>query len=97
MQQTDITFPEDLLRRAERKAEAEGVSLPQVLRRLLARWVGSGVGSRGQAKESEDTVERALSSYGMWSDRDPDEFLRQSRTGLTSRDQELGDARLDPR
>ncbi len=98
MQPTDITFPEDLLRQAERKARAEGVSLPQVLRRLLTQWVGGGArSSKGQAKDGENTVERALSSYGMWSDRDPDEFLRQSRLGLTSRDRELGDARLDPR
>lgn len=97
MQQTDITFPEDLLRRAERKAKAEGSSLPQVLRRLLAQWVGGGVGSSVKDTDGEDTLERALSSFGMWSDRDPDEFLRRSRRGLTSRDRELGDARLDSR
>ena len=41
------------------------------------------------------TIDKAMSSYGMWSDRDPDDFLRQSRAGLDGRDRGLEDARVD--
>ena len=97
MQQTTITFPDDLFRRAERKANAEGLSVPEVLRSLLKQWVAGSEGSTEQARARQSTIERALSSYGMWSDRDPDDYLRQSREGLIDRDQELRDARLDAR
>jgi len=81
MHRTTIAVPDDLFHRAERKASAEGLSLPEVLRRLLAQWVSG----------------EALSSFGMWSDRDPDALLQASRRGLEDRDRELADARLDPR
>lgn len=97
MQQTTITFPDDLHRRAERKAKAEGLSVPEVLQRLLTQWLSGGEDSNEQARAQQSTIERALSSRGMWSDRDPDEFLRQSRERLIDRDQELRDARLDAR
>ncbi len=97
MQQTTITFPDDLRRRAERKASAEGLSVPEVLRRLLAQWLSGDEDSKEQARAQQSTIESAFSSRGMWSDRDPDDFLRQSRKGLIDRDQELRDVRLDAR
>jgi len=97
MQQTMITFPDDLLRRAERKASSEGLSVPEVLKRLLTQWLSGAEDSKERATAQQSTIERAFSSRGMWSDRDPDDFLRQSREGLIDRDRELRDARLDAR
>ena len=97
MQQTTIAFPEDLLQQAERRAAAEGLSLPEVVRRLLTQWVRGGESSRAQPEVADGLIEKALSSFGMWGDRNLDEFLRRSRMGLTDRDQELDDARLDSR
>jgi hypothetical protein len=36
-------------------------------------------------------------SRGIWRDRDPDQFLAASRSGLDLRDEELKSARLDAR
>lgn len=82
MHKTTVTFSERLFRKAKLKATSEGTTVSKVLRILLERWI------QGEGKEPslEDRAERALASFGMWRDRDPDEFLDESRVGLEHRD-----------
>ncbi len=96
MHRTTISFSERLFRKAKLKATSEGVTVSQVLRNLLERWIRGEVGL-GKEPLPEDRAKRALASFGMWRDRDPDDFLEESRTGLERRDKELDDARLDSR
>jgi predicted CopG family antitoxin len=95
MHRTTITLPDELFQKAKKKAAKEKSTVSEVLRKLLAHWVTSKARLEENEKTRQSTAERALSTYGMWSDRDPDQFLRESRVQLTSRDQELKDARLD--
>jgi hypothetical protein len=76
MHRTTINFPEDLFQQAKQKATAEGTTVSEILRRLLTHWIGSE--ARGDAsKDSQNTVvEKALGTYGMWRERDPDQFLK---------------------
>ncbi len=94
MHRTTIAFSERLFRQAKLKAASEGVPLSQVLRKLLERWIKGEV-RLDKEPSREDIVEQALASFGMWRDRDPDELLRESRTGLERRDEELKNARVD--
>ena len=91
---TTVRFPADLLKEARIKAIDEGLSLSEVLRRLLRLWLRGKV----TLETTEDTsrqIQLARESFGMWSDRDPDEYLARSRAGLALRDQEVEDARMD--
>ncbi len=85
MHRTTISFSERLFRKAKLKATSEGMTVSEVLRNLLERWIGGEVGL-GKEPSPEDRAERALASFGMWRDRDPDEFLEESRVGLEHRD-----------
>jgi len=97
-QRTTLVLSDDLLREARRKASAEGLSLSQVLRGLLDRWVVGEVRLPVAEEDHRPGLDQALSTHGMWSDRDPDAFLQESRAGLKDRDRELEDAhRLAPR
>lgn len=49
----------------------------------------------GTTVPRRELIARAQASQGMWADRDPDEFLKQSRSGLSGRDEDLERARLD--
>ena len=91
MHRTTLAFSEKLLRKAKLKAASEGVTMSEVLRQLLERWASGEVDLRESPGEAA-RVERALSSFGIWRDRDPDELLEQSRVGLRRRDEELNDA-----
>jgi hypothetical protein len=94
MHQTTIDLPPELLEQVRAKAEREHLSLEEVLRQLLARWVlDASAGHRSR----EVLVRQARASRGMWRDRDPDEFLAASRSGLSERDEDLQNARLDAR
>jgi Arc/MetJ-type ribon-helix-helix transcriptional regulator len=91
---TTVRFPADLLKEARIKAIDEGLSLSEVLRRLLRLWLRGKVA----LETTEDTshqIQLARESFGIWSDRDPDEYLARSRAGLALRDQEVQDARVD--
>jgi hypothetical protein len=96
MHRTSITFPEKLFRRAKLRAAAEGTTLSEVLRKLLESW------TRGElslaTEEPENARKRtAMASFGIWRDLDPDVVLESSRRGLSERDEELTDARVDSR
>ncbi|MEE8390631.1 MAG: type II toxin-antitoxin system MqsA family antitoxin [Anaerolineae bacterium] len=45
-------------------------------------------------KDLHHQTQLARKAFGMWSDRDPDEYLAHSRAGLALRDQEVEDARM---
>jgi len=95
MNRTTLTLTDDLLRRVKGKAASEGVSVSAVVRSLLARWLEGKVDLK-ERREAEPTVaSKALASFGIWRDRDPDEVLREVRSGWSERDQKLRDAGLD--
>jgi len=90
---TTVRFPADLLKESRVAAIRQGLSLSEVLRRLLRMWL------RGKITlEAKDDVSRqaqlAREAFGMWSDRDPDEYLVHSRDGLSLRDREVENARM---
>ena len=95
MHRTTINFPEELFHQAKQKAETEGTTLSQVLRQLLTHWIRTDACVEESNESPQAVVEKALSTYGMWQDRDPDQFLQDSRAQLKDRDRELNDARLD--
>lgn len=95
MHRTTITLPDELFQQAKKKAAAEKSTVSEVLRQLLTHWVTENARTEKQEKPDQTAIEKALSTYGMWNDRDPDQFLHESRAHLASRDQELKDARLD--
>ncbi|MCP4592205.1 MAG: hypothetical protein GY842_15845, partial [bacterium] len=71
MYQANIALPDDLFRQAERKASSEGVNLSEVVRSLVARWVTDEVTTSESDTTRQQTLDKAIASYGMWSDRDP--------------------------
>jgi len=87
---TTLRLPADLWREARAKATIEGTSLSEVMRHLLDLWVKGEV----EIKDREELKVLAREAFGMWADRDPDEFLMRSRAGLMERDKEVEDARL---
>jgi hypothetical protein len=97
MHRTTIILPDELFQQAKKKAAAEKSTVSEVLRQLLTHWVAEKARTEAREKPGQIAIETALSTYGMWKDRDPDQFLRESRAHLASRDQELQDARLDSR
>ena len=92
MHRTTINFPEELFQQAKQKAETEGTTISQVLRQLLTHWLRPEASVEESHDSSQAIVEKALSTYGMWQDRDPDQFLRDSRAQLKDRDREVNDA-----
>lgn len=89
---TTVRFPSDVLREARIKAIHRGLSLSEVLRRLLRLWLRGKI-----VLEAEDTsrqVQLARQAFGMWSDRDPDEYLAHSRAGLSLRDREIENVKM---
>lgn len=90
---TTVRLPASMLREARIKAIREGLSLSEVLRRLLRLWLRGKV-----ALDVEEDLSRQAQlvreAFGMWRDRDPDDYLAQSRSGLSLRDREVEDARM---
>ncbi len=76
-------------------APLEGVSLSEVVRGLVARWVTDEVAVSESDTTRQQTLDKAIASYGMWSDRDPDEFLRQSR--INAEERLFGSSASEPR
>lgn len=96
MHRTTLNIPNDLFRKAKVKAASEDLPLAEVVRNLLGRWVSGEVLLEAEERSRREMVRRARESFGIWKYRDPDAFLKASRTGLTDRDEELEDARLAP-
>lgn len=96
MHRTTLNIPNDLFRRAKMKATSEDLPLSEVVRNLLDRWVEGAIPLDAEESSRRELVKRARESFGMWKDRDPDEWLRSSRHGLSERDAEVASARVDP-
>lgn len=90
---TTVRFPTDVLREARIKAIHEGLSLSQVLRRLLRLWLRGKIALETK-EDTSHQIQLARKAFGMWSDRDPDEYLAHSRAGLIARDREVENARM---
>jgi len=95
MHRTTINVPESVFQRAKIKALRENVAVSEVIRDLLARWVAGEIELSSKERSREKLVALARSARGMWADRDPDNYLVTSRTGLKERDEALEHARLD--
>ena len=93
MHRTTINLSESVLQQAKMKALREEVTVSEVIRDLLARWVAGEIELDQDARARQVTLARA--AQGMWADRDPDAYLAASRAGLQERDKELAHARLD--
>jgi hypothetical protein len=95
MHRTTINVSESVFRQARIKALREDVTVSEVLRDLLARWVAGEIELAGQGYNRERLVALARDAQGMWADREPDAYLAASRARLRERDEELAHARLD--
>ena len=103
MHRTTINVSEPVFRQARVKALREGLTVSEVIREMLARWVQGEIDLTPGGRSRQQTVALARSARGMWAlsdsletgDRDPDEYLAASRAGLKKRDEELTHARLD--
>lgn len=99
MHRTTFNISESVFRQARIKALQEDVTVSEVVRNLLARWVSGEIDliahDIAHDPSREALVAIAREARGMWADRDPDAFLAVSRAGLHERDEELTDARLD--
>ena len=95
MHRTTINVSEPVFRQAKIKALREQVTVSEVIRELLARWVADEIDLDPGKQARERRVALARAAHGMWADRDPDSFLAASRAGLSEHDEELAHARLD--
>ena len=95
MHRTTINFSEGIFQEAKLKALHEGVTVSEVIRELLARWVADEIDLDAGEGARDRQVALARAARGMWADRDPDAFLAASRARLPERDEELVHARLD--
>ena len=94
METATIAIPEPILQRAKIKAQKENTEIEQVVHDLLTRWIDGEIGLDVEKHSRDELVALARAARGMWSDRDPDEYLAESRVGLQKRDEELEHARL---
>jgi predicted CopG family antitoxin len=103
MHRTTINVSEPVFQQARIKALREGLSVSEVIREMLARWVEGEIDLAPGDRSRQQTVALARSARGMWAlsdsletrDQDPDDYLAESRAGLKKRDEELAHARLD--
>jgi hypothetical protein len=94
MHRTTINVSESVFQQARIKAIREQVTVSEVIRELLARWVAGDVQLGSDAHTPDRLAALARSAGGMWADRDPDAYLAASRAGLKDRDEELDHAQL---
>jgi hypothetical protein len=94
MHRTTINIPTDLYQRARIKALREDLSISEVIRDLLNSWTAGEITITPPISR-EKMISLARAGEGMWSDRDPDLFLADSRAGFDVRDREISNARLD--
>jgi hypothetical protein len=95
MHRTTINISDSVFQQARIKALREDVSVSEVVRDLLARWVSGEIDLATEGRARQKLVRLAREAQGMWADRDADAYLAASRAGLDERDKELTDARLD--
>ena len=95
MHRTTINVSERVFQEAKIKALREQVTVSEVIRELLARWVEGEIDLAAGERSRDRQVALARAARGMWADRDPDTYLAASRAGLAEHDEELAHARLD--
>ena len=95
MHRTTINVSESVFQQARIKALREDVTVSEVVRNLLARWVAGEIDLSAREGTRAKLAALARDAQGMWADRDPDAYLAASRARLKERDQELANARLD--
>jgi hypothetical protein len=95
MHRTTINVSEPVFQQARIKALREQVTVSEVIRELLARWVADEIDLDAGKQARDRQVALARAARGMWADREPEGFLAASRAGLEERDEELAHARLD--
>jgi Arc/MetJ-type ribon-helix-helix transcriptional regulator len=95
MHRTTINLSEPVFQQAKIKALREQVTVSEVIRELLARWVADEIDLDSGRQARDRQVALARAARGMWADRDPDAFLAASRAGLLEHDAELAHAHLD--
>ena len=95
MENSTVRIPESVLERARIKAEKEDKAVEQIVRDLLDGWLEGAIHLTTERPPRKELVALARAAQGMWKDRDPDEYLALSRSGLDQRDEELQNARLD--
>jgi len=95
MYRTTINISEPVLQQAKLKALREQVTVSEVIRELLARWLADEIELVPGDRAHDRRVALARAARGMWADQDPDAYLAAIRTGLKERDEELAHAHLD--
>lgn len=95
MHRTTINLSEPIYQQARIKALREDVTVSEVVRDLLARWVAGEIDLADRENTRDRLAALARGAQGMWADHDPDAYLAASRAGLKERDEELMNARLD--
>ena len=75
MHRITINVPESIFQRARIKALRENVTVSEVIRDLLARWVAGEVELASKERSREKLVALARAAQGMWADRAPDSYL----------------------
>lgn len=79
MPRITLIIADELFREAATRATSANLSLEEVVRELLERWVdGDEVLTRDGIARSA-MVADTRRSFGIWRDRDPDAILRESR------------------
>ena len=95
MHRTTINVSEPVFQEAKIKALREKLTVSEVIRDLLARWVTGEIDVIRGDRAHDSRVALARAAHGMWADRDSDAYLAASRAGLGERDEELAHAHLD--
>ena len=95
MHRTTINVSERVFQEAKMKALREDVTVSEVIRELLARWVADEIELEPAKHSRERQVALARAAQGMWADRDPDALPAASRAWLSERDAGLAHARPD--
>jgi hypothetical protein len=95
MHRTTINVSETVFQQAKMKALREDVTVSEVIRELMARWVADEIELDPGDRARDRQVALVRAAKGMWADRDPDTYLAASRLGLQERDEELAHAHLD--
>jgi len=72
MHRTTINVSELVFQQAKIKALREQMSVSEVIRELLARWVAEEIDLSPGERSRDRQVALARAARGMWADRDPD-------------------------
>jgi len=95
MHRTTLNVSERVFQQAKIKALRDDLTVSEVIRDLLVRWVAGEIQVSSTDRAEDSRIPLARAAHGMWADRNPSIYLTASRSGLKQRDEELAHARLD--